>query len=127
MGTENYCGGENAAQDKRIEERFRAVERSAEPARERVRAVVAAGAAPAGKAWRRKAAAAGVLCFAAALLVLLLRRHGPAGRELSPDWRADYNFPGYSGQPAVPAEDSPDWRSAYQFPEYRGGRDTSGS
>ena len=127
MGTENYCGDESAALDKKIEARFRAVELSAEPAKARVRAAVAAGAGPDVRKRRWAAAAAGAFCLAAALLVVFLRRPGPAAREPSPDWRADYNFPGYCSPAALPAEESPDWRSSYQFPQYQGGRDTSGT
>ncbi len=126
MEKENYYSGEDSGPDKKIAESFRAVERSSEYAKERVRSDVALGGAPARRRFNaRVAVLAGGLCFAAALAVIFLRKP-PVQSELAPDWRAAYNFPAYSAGAAPALEESPDWRSAYQFPGYHGGRDTSG-
>ena len=117
----------NGAVDKRIAAEFRTLEMSAESARDRVRAAVKAGAAPAKKLWRVTAAGAAALCGAAALMIIFFHPAKQTAPELSPDWRSDYNFPSYTGQAGSYTEElSPDWRSDYQFPGYQSRRDTSG-
>ena len=85
----------------------------------RVRGRVAAGmrAVPAAPRYRLAIAA----CAAAAAVVLLVHRRGPAPETLiSPDWRADYNYPSYCVPATATHEElpSPDWRSEYNFPSF---------